>query len=85
MISDEHAATIALRLLEAGIEGADVIAAYVDQQTALGDLTDRQLTSKALQRSDKAAEMAERVRKAHDALVLDNQTIWDRLRVLERR
>lgn len=85
MISDEQAATIALRLLEAGVEGADIIAAYVDQQTALGDLTDRQLTTKALERSDAAAEMAERVRKAHDALVQDNQTIWARLRALERR
>ncbi|PTW49335.1 hypothetical protein C8J25_101843 [Sphingomonas faeni] len=84
MISDEHAASIALALLEAGVEGADVIAAYVDQQTALGDLTDRQLISKALERSDAAAEMAERVRTAHGALVQDNKTIWARLEALER-
>lgn len=73
MIPHDQAATIALRLLEAGVEGADVIAAYVDQQTALGDLTDRQLTTMAIQRSDAAAEMAETLRERHIALVIDNK------------
>lgn len=33
VIPPDQAATIALKLYEAGIEGADIIAAYVDQQS----------------------------------------------------
>lgn len=74
MITDEHAATIALRLLEAGVEGADVIAAYVDQQSQAKPweaLTDREWSNIAAKRAHEATMMV--------------AALQDRIRALERR
>lgn len=74
MIDHHRAATIALRLLEAGVEGADVIAAYVDQQSQPRDweaLTDREWSNIAAKR-------------AYDAQTTV-QALVERVRALERR
>lgn len=74
MIAHDQAATIALALLEAGVESADIIAAYVDQQSQPKPwelLSDREWSNIAAKRADDAATIVA-------ALV-------DRVQALERR
>ncbi len=46
-------------MMDEGVDGADIIAAYVDQQSTMTGWTDRELTTRALQRSDEAARLAQ--------------------------
>lgn len=60
MITHKEASRIALAMWEAKIEGADIIAQYVDEQSTNGELTDRELTLRSWRRSDEAcARLAE--------------------------
>lgn len=73
-ISHTQAATIALKMLEAKIEGADIIAAYVDQQSQPRQweaLTDREWSHIAAKRANDAANLV--------------QALVERVRALERR
>lgn len=74
MIPHDQAATIALALLEAGVEGADIIAAYVDQQSQPKPwelLSDREWSNIAAKRADDAANLV--------------SAMLDRVQALERR
>ena len=60
MIDHHQAATTALCLLEAGVEGADVIAAYMDQQSQprpYEALNDCEWSNIAAKRADDAANL----------------------------
>lgn len=74
MIPHDQAAAAALKLYEAGVEGADIIAAYVDQQSQPKPwelLSDREWSNIAAKRAYDA--------ETHVAALVD------RVRALERR
>lgn len=71
MISHEEAAAIALRLYEDGVEGAAIIAEYVDQQSRpkpFADLSEREWADIAATRAGDAVAVVAKLRDRVDAL-----------------
>lgn len=67
-ITHEQAATIALALFDAKIEGAETLLMYIDEQSRGAELTDRELTLRAWRRADEAANLCDQALRRIAAL-----------------
>lgn len=91
-ITHTTALEIAEAMLAANIDGAAFFVDYVKEQIAVEaerktylNLTDREWSNIAAKRAEEAATVAQDVRERHNALVIDNRTLWARLEALEQR
>jgi predicted NBD/HSP70 family sugar kinase len=62
-IAHDAAAAIALAMFDAGIEGAETLLIYIDEQSNCAELTDRELTLRAWRRADEAAHLCADVQR----------------------
>ncbi len=53
-ISHDRAAAIVIAMFEAGVEGAETLLQYVEEQSSHAELTDRELALRALRRAEEA-------------------------------